>query len=219
MRPAAFTRPTNLITVLQGTPLVTVSNFVTNLRAGPTNETGQTLAFVVTSTNISFSAKPTITTNGVLKFQTAATSVGDAIVQVALQDNGGTANGGTNRSPVQTFIIHIEPNLLIPLKGSYNGLFYETAEIHQESSGYFTFSLTDKGTYSGALMRNRITSVSGSAAGLTLTNKASIGFVSGSFYKPGTTARITIRGVIFQQQTNAHGYFLGTNASGTFLLQ
>ena len=147
----SFSMSTNLILVPQAAAAMTISNFVSNLSAGPTNETNQTLTFIITATNKTFALKPSISTNGVLKFQAAATTTGDAIVYIALQDNAYTANGGTNRSTVQTLIIRIIPNLIIPLKGTYNGLFYETADIRNASSGAFNFTMTDKGAYSGSL--------------------------------------------------------------------
>ena len=42
-------------------------------------------------------------------------------------------------------------NPYMPRKGSYNGLFHETAEVHQGSSGSFTSTLTDRGTFTGKL--------------------------------------------------------------------
>ena len=54
---------------------------------------------------------------------------------------------------------------------------------------------------------------------LTLTLTKSTGLISGSFAypaKPGKTIKVS--GVILQGQTNAQGYFLGTNQSGAFNL-
>lgn len=42
-------------------------------------------------------------------------------------------------------------NPYLPRKGSYNGLFHEAAEVRQESSGSFTSTLTDRGTFSAKL--------------------------------------------------------------------
>lgn len=39
----------------------------------------------------------------------------------------------------------------LPRKGSYNGLFHEAAEVRQESSGNFTSTLTDRGTFTAKL--------------------------------------------------------------------
>jgi hypothetical protein len=54
---------------------------------------------------------------------------------------------------------------------------------------------------------------------LTLTVHKSTGVISGSFANPADTKQtIKVNGVILQGRTNAQGYFLGTNLSGTFLL-
>ncbi len=54
---------------------------------------------------------------------------------------------------------------------------------------------------------------------LTLTVHKSTGVISGSFANPdGTKRTIKVNGVILQGETNAQGYFLGTNQSGRFTL-
>jgi hypothetical protein len=55
---------------------------------------------------------------------------------------------------------------------------------------------------------------------LTLTITNSSGLIGGSFANPSNPQQtIQIGGVLLQNQTNAAGYFLGTNQSGSFLLQ
>jgi len=46
------------------------------------------------------------------------------------------------------------PNPFIPVKGSYNGLFYETNGVLHESSGFFTLTLTARGTFSLRMRSN-----------------------------------------------------------------
>ena len=54
---------------------------------------------------------------------------------------------------------------------------------------------------------------------LTLTINKSTGVISGGFANPSNLKQtIKVNGVLFQNQTNAQGYFLGTNQSGTFML-
>jgi hypothetical protein len=54
---------------------------------------------------------------------------------------------------------------------------------------------------------------------LTLTITKTTGVISGSFANPDEPKQtIKVNGVILQGQTNAQGYFLGTNQSGAFLL-
>jgi hypothetical protein len=51
---------------------------------------------------------------------------------------------------------------------------------------------------------------------LTLSLVPSTGLISGSFSDPVTRLSTTIKGIVFQQQTTAGGFFLGTNATGAF---
>jgi hypothetical protein len=44
------------------------------------------------------------------------------------------------------------------------------------------------------------------------------GVISGSFMDPSTRLTTPIKGVVLQQQTNAAGFFEGTNATGKFVL-
>jgi len=54
-------------------------------------------------------------------------------------------------------------NLFPYVKGVYNGLFYDTNQVDQQSSGFITLTLGDLGAYSGKLLRNgRTIRISGS---------------------------------------------------------
>jgi hypothetical protein len=53
---------------------------------------------------------------------------------------------------------------------------------------------------------------------LTLSVVPSSGLISGTFLDPSTGLATPISGVVLQQQTNAAGFFLSTNASGLFQL-
>ena len=55
-------------------------------------------------------------------------------------------------------------------------------------------------------------------ARLTLSVVPAAGLISGSFLDPATGLATPIRGVVMQQQTNAAGFFLSTNATGLFQL-
>jgi CSLREA domain-containing protein len=93
----------------------TVSTFATGMLRGPvaaTDEAGQALAFTLhvtgTTGGLTFSTAPAIdATTGALTYQSAATSIGTATVQVILADNGGVANGGVATSTAQTFTITV----------------------------------------------------------------------------------------------------------------
>ena len=85
-----------------------VAGWATNISAGPTDEAGQTLTFLVTTNNdILFSVLPAVSANGTLTFTPAANTGGSATVTVRLQDNGGTANGGVDTSAAQTFNVTV----------------------------------------------------------------------------------------------------------------
>ena len=86
----------------------TVNNWATNISAGPADEAGQTLTFLVTTNNDAlFSVLPAVSASGTLTYTPAANANGSATVSVRLQDNGGTANGGQDTSAVQTFAITV----------------------------------------------------------------------------------------------------------------
>jgi hypothetical protein len=95
-------------TAYPGDGAVTVTNWATAISAGPAHESAQALAFVVTNDrNALFTTQPALDTNGTLTFEPAAGAVGVATVTVQLQDDGGTADGGTNGSLAQTFTITV----------------------------------------------------------------------------------------------------------------
>jgi hypothetical protein len=55
-------------------------------------------------------------------------------------------------------------------------------------------------------------------ANLTLSVSTNTGILSGAFLDPATGLATPVRGIVLQQQTNAAGYFLSTNATGLFQL-
>jgi CSLREA domain-containing protein len=86
----------------------TVNNWATAISAGP-SEAGQNLTFNITNNNPGlFSVAPAISSSGTLTYTPAANAFGVANLTVTLQDNGGTANGGQDTSPSQTFTITVQ---------------------------------------------------------------------------------------------------------------
>ncbi len=74
----------------------------------PDPEAGQIVHFNVSNDNPSlFAVQPAIDNNGRLTYTPAQGASGAAIVSVVAQDNGGTANGGNDSSPAQTFRLNI----------------------------------------------------------------------------------------------------------------
>ena len=87
--------------------------WATGLSAGPTDEFGQALSFVVTLDNaldaVKFSAGPSVSADGRLTFTPSVLAGGDVSVSVHIQDDGGTQNGGVDTSPDQQFTITFTP--------------------------------------------------------------------------------------------------------------
>ena len=99
----------NLIFLTEDFGPVTVPAWAKNISAGPPDESGQLLNFLVSNNNPGlFSTQPAIDPSGTVTFQTAPNACGSATVTVALMDNGGTANGGDDTSDSCTFDIIVQ---------------------------------------------------------------------------------------------------------------
>ena len=93
-------------TVAENVGAQSVAGWATAVAAGPANESGQVLNFIVTNDdNALFAAQPAVNATGTLTFTPAANAHGTAHVSVTLHDDGGTANGGVDSSATQTFTI------------------------------------------------------------------------------------------------------------------
>ena len=96
------------VTVLQNCGAQVLNDWATDISAGPPNEAGQTVAFVLASDNPAlFEVAPAISPDGTLTFKPAPSANGISSVTVVLQDNGGTAYGGQDTSAPQTFTIAV----------------------------------------------------------------------------------------------------------------
>lgn len=89
----------------------TVTEFASGISAGPADEAGQILGFAVVNDNPSlFSAPPSIDpVTGDLTYTSALNANGTAAITVTLADDGGTANGGIDTSPTESFTITVYP--------------------------------------------------------------------------------------------------------------
>ncbi len=107
--PPSFTKgPDQSVLEDSGTHVIT--NWATNLSLGNSELAGQALVFNVTPSNPSlFVSTPTIDDSGTLTFTPAANQFGSSTIEVVLQDDGGTLNGGDDTSDPQTFVIDVEP--------------------------------------------------------------------------------------------------------------
>ncbi|HMP23286.1 MAG TPA: hypothetical protein PKC76_04105, partial [Saprospiraceae bacterium] len=85
--------------------------WATNISAGPPDEAAQMLTFVIESLSEPslFAEVPQVSDDGTLRFTPASDAVGTAEITLFLQDDGGTENGGVNRSVNQTFTITLRP--------------------------------------------------------------------------------------------------------------
>ncbi|MCG8385733.1 MAG: gliding motility-associated C-terminal domain-containing protein, partial [Cytophagales bacterium] len=96
--------------VLEDAGLQTVSDWATGIGAGPADESDQGLTFNVTVDEPAlFSQQPAINAEGTLIYSPAPDANGTATITIFLQDDGGTANGGVDRSSNQSFDITIMP--------------------------------------------------------------------------------------------------------------
>jgi large repetitive protein len=86
----------------------TVPGWATGISPGPTNESSQTLTFLVSATNSGlFAVQPAVSANGTLTYRPALLAVGTSTVTVRLRDDGGSSQGGNDTSAPQTFTITI----------------------------------------------------------------------------------------------------------------
>lgn len=87
-----------------------IVGWATRLSAGPNDESGQQLQFIVINDNPElFSVPPSISANGTLNYTPASNANGFARVTAVLTDNGGTASGGIASSEPREFTITVLP--------------------------------------------------------------------------------------------------------------
>src|SRR5204862_179405 len=80
-------------TVAEDAGAQTVPNWATAISAGPANESGQSVDFIVTNNNNGlFSAQPAVSALGTLTYTPASNANGTASVTVKIHDDGGTTN-------------------------------------------------------------------------------------------------------------------------------
>ena len=85
-----------------------IATWASNISAGPPDETAQLLIFNLSADNPGlFDQQPVVDVDGRLTFTPAANQFGSTTVTIFLSDNGGTNNGGVDRSADQTFNITV----------------------------------------------------------------------------------------------------------------
>jgi large repetitive protein len=105
--PPSFTAgPNQSVVSLLGAQ--SVPGWAAGIGPGPANEVSQGVTFTVSNDNPGlFAVQPSVAANGTLTYTPALLAVGSATVTVRAVDNGGTASGGSDTSPPQTFTISI----------------------------------------------------------------------------------------------------------------
>ena len=94
--------------VLEDCGVQNVSDWITSVSTGASNESGQTLTYYVTSDNNDlFSVQPTVAPDGTLSYTPSDNANGSATVTIYLADDGGVLNGGDDATEVQTFTITV----------------------------------------------------------------------------------------------------------------
>jgi uncharacterized protein (TIGR02597 family) len=115
--PPSFTRGPNLFTP-QGAGLREVPGWAKHISAGPW-ELGQQVTFEVSTDRPgAFVEPPSIAPNGTLSYSLEESVTGNIRFSVRAHDDGGTANGGSNQSAVQEFILSVG----FPLDSDSDGL-------------------------------------------------------------------------------------------------
>ncbi len=113
----SFTKGADQI-VLKNAVAQSVAAWATSVTAGPVNELGQSLDFIVSNDNNAlFSAQPAINATGTLSLTPAADVTGMTTVTVQIHDDGGTAGGGVDTSAAQTFVITVSDGAYVSSSG------------------------------------------------------------------------------------------------------
>ncbi len=148
-------------TVFEDSGMQTVAGWASATSAGPTDEAGQFLNFLVETENAAlFSAAPTISADGTLTYTPALNAFGSATVTVRLMDNGGTANGGDDTSDAQTFTITVTGVNDAPVPQDFSGATLEDHALQGQlvatdvDSDTLTFTRIGTGPTKGTLALN-----------------------------------------------------------------
>ncbi len=91
-----------------------ISGFITGFDLGPANESNQVIdqyEVLILSDSNNIVNTVTVKDDGLLSIE-FTTNIGVALIDVTLQDDGGTALGGVDRSPVQSFFIAFNDEII-----------------------------------------------------------------------------------------------------------
>ena len=87
-----------------------IAGWASAISPGPADESGQTVGFIVTNDNPSlFAIQPSVASDGTFTYTSAPDANGLATLTITAIDDGGTANGGNDRSPPQSVTLTTNP--------------------------------------------------------------------------------------------------------------
>lgn len=106
------------IVVDADTGAVTIEDWALNISPGSNAfESGQDITFTLTADSSQFfTVQPALDTSGDLAFTVGPNKDGSTEVDIVASDDGGTANGGVDTSPAETFTITINPTTGIQVR-------------------------------------------------------------------------------------------------------
>jgi|GEM_PF-1936028 len=176
--------------VLEDAGLQTINGWAT-FTAGPANESGQSvLGYNVSNSTCGtlLTADPVINTSGDLSYTPALNQSGTCTFDVQVQDDGGSANGGADTSPTQTFTINVntvndEPSFT----ASNPSAVLEDSGL-QTINGWVTFS-PGPADESGQTVSQYI--ISGSTCATLLTSDPTVSTAGALTYTPATNVNGT----------------------------
>jgi large repetitive protein len=148
----------------------TIAGFAYDISAGAKESSDQTVTFVVSNNNTNlFKAGPAISADGTLTFTPADNQSGSATVTVFVQDNGGTALGGVDKSASKPFNIQVKSVNDAPVAGA------QTVTTAEDTAKAITLVGTDAEnsalTYT-VVRQPTLGTLSGTAPNLTYTPDA-----------------------------------------------
>ena len=101
------------INVLEDCGTQVVNNWIPELNAGADNESSQNLSFYVhTKNDALFASQPSLSISGSqadLRFTPKPDLFGSSIIDIYLEDDGGTDSGGTDQSRIESFTLTVMP--------------------------------------------------------------------------------------------------------------
>jgi Bacterial Ig domain len=196
--------------------------WATNISAGA-NEPSQSVVFIVSNNNPSaFIVPPSISPTGVLTFTPVAGPASTTTVTVQLQDNGGTANGGNDKSATQTFLIQLTAVDLPPVISTPGGqrlivntpLLFASGQFNPAvANEYNAISVADP---DGFLTSEQV-ALTATHGTLTMPSGSGVTITSGA----NNSAAVTFKGTLSQLNSALDGLtftpttgFTGTGANG-----